>query len=48
MAYGNPIISKLSSGTWVVMVTSGHNNVSGDANDGQGFLYVLDANTGGI
>jgi type IV pilus assembly protein PilY1 len=48
LSYGNPIVSKLSNGTWVVFVTSGYNNVSGDANDGKGYLYVLDANTGKI
>lgn len=48
LTYGNPVVSKLSNGTWVVFVTSGYNNVSGDANDGQGYLYVLNANTGRI
>jgi type IV pilus assembly protein PilY1 len=47
-SYGNPIISKLADGTWVVFVASGYNNVNGAANDGQGFLYVLNAMTGQI
>ncbi|MDR2450442.1 MAG: hypothetical protein LBE85_01410 [Candidatus Accumulibacter sp.] len=42
-SYGNPIITKLANGTWVVLVTSGYNNVSGD---GKGHLFVLDAATG--
>ena len=45
-SFGNPIISKLpSSGTWVVMVTSGYNNTGTNAN-GEGYLYVLEAMTG--
>ncbi len=47
-SYGNPAITKLSDGTWVVMVSSGYNNVNGATNDGQGFLYVLNAITGKI
>ncbi|MGZ5036712.1 MAG: PilC/PilY family type IV pilus protein [Usitatibacter sp.] len=39
--YGNPIISKLADGTWVVVFTSGYNSA-----DGVGRLYVIDANTG--
>jgi type IV pilus assembly protein PilY1 len=44
--YGNPKIAKLSDGTWVVLVTSGYNNVS--TGDGKGYLYILDANTGAL
>jgi type IV pilus assembly protein PilY1 len=45
-SFGNPVITKLPSGQWVVMVTSGYNNhVNGD---GRGYLYVLDAMTGAI
>ena len=44
-SYGNPIITKRSNGTWVVLVTSGYNNTTG-SNPGKGFLYVLDAVTG--
>jgi len=42
--YGNPIITKLKDGTWVVLIASGYNNVS--PGDGVGRLYVLDARTG--
>lgn len=44
--FGNPIISKLENGQWVVFATSGLNNVA--PGDGQGYLYVLDAMTGAI
>jgi len=42
--YGNPVITKLADGTWVVAVTSGYNNVS--PGDGEGRLYLLNASTG--
>ena len=42
-SYGNPKITKLTDGTWVVIVASGHNNA-----DGVGRLYVLNANTGAL
>ncbi|MHB1619785.1 MAG: pilus assembly protein [Sulfuricella sp.] len=42
--FGNPIITKRKDGTWVVVFTSGYNNVS--TGDGIGHLYVLNANTG--
>lgn len=47
-SYGNPIITRLqdTNGTWVVVVTSGYNNVS--PGSGQGYLYVLNAATGAI
>jgi len=45
LTYGNPIITKRSDGTWVVALSSGLNNTSGD---GQGHLYVLNANTGAL
>ncbi len=48
-SYGNPQISKLSNGTWVVLVTSGYNNIAnsdGAGGDGVGRLYVLNATTG--
>jgi type IV pilus assembly protein PilY1 len=45
-SFGNPIISKLADGRWVVFVTSGHNNVS--PGSGEGYLYVLSATTGQI
>lgn len=43
-SYGNPIITKKADGTWVVLVTSGYNNVS--PGSGEGILFVLDAATG--
>jgi type IV pilus assembly protein PilY1 len=55
--YGNPVITKLSNGQWVVLVTSGYNNVpdgtlkpDGTAygGDGVGRLFVLDAGTGAL
>jgi type IV pilus assembly protein PilY1 len=51
--HGNPIITKRASdGKWVVLVTSGYNNVPDatdrfpDTGNGKGYLYVLDAVTG--
>ena len=44
--YGNPVITKLKDGTWVVLVTSGYNNVT--PGDGVGRLYVLNAGTGAL
>jgi type IV pilus assembly protein PilY1 len=43
-AFGKPEITKLKNGTWVVLVTSGYNNVS--PGDGKGYVYVLNASTG--
>jgi len=50
LTFGNPVVSKLADGRWVVFVTSGYNNVSTPpiTGDGQGYLYVLDAMTGRI
>jgi type IV pilus assembly protein PilY1 len=46
-SYGQPIITKRpTDGKWVVLVTSGYNNVS--PGDGRGYLFVLDAATGAI
>jgi len=42
--FGNPVVGKLLDGTWVVMFTSGYNNVG----DGVGRLYVLDVFTGAL
>jgi type IV pilus assembly protein PilY1 len=39
--FGNPVITKRPDGTWVALLTSGYNNA-----DGQGWLYVLDLQTG--
>ena len=49
LSFGKPIITKLA-GTWVVMFTSGYNNLNAASNgaDGGGFLYVLNAVTGAI
>jgi type IV pilus assembly protein PilY1 len=47
--YGSPRITKLVDGTWVVLLTSGYNNVpnaDGAGGDGKGHLYVLKAATG--
>ncbi len=43
--YGNPKVVKLKTGKWVILLTSGYNNDSGD---GQGYLYVVDAYTGAL
>jgi type IV pilus assembly protein PilY1 len=49
LTFGKAVITKLA-GTWVVMFTSGYNNLNGASNglDGGGFLYVLNAVTGAI
>jgi type IV pilus assembly protein PilY1 len=45
--YGNPVITKRSSdGKWVVLLTSGYNNVS--PGSGIGTLFVVDAVTGSV
>jgi type IV pilus assembly protein PilY1 len=41
-SFGNPVITKQSDGTWVVLLTSGYNNT------GAGYLYVVNPNTGAI
>jgi len=45
-SYGKPVVTKLSDGTWAVLVTSGYNNVS--PGSGRGFLWVLNAATGAV
>jgi type IV pilus assembly protein PilY1 len=45
LSFGNPVITKRRDGTWVVAVTSGYNNTTGD---GKGHLYLLNANTGAL
>jgi type IV pilus assembly protein PilY1 len=45
-SYGNPVITAKADGTWVVLLTSGYNNIN--PGSGQGFLYVLKAGTGAI
>ncbi len=53
--HGNPVITKRDSdGKWVVLVSSGYNNVPDatdrfpDTGNGKGYLYVLDAITGAV
>lgn len=47
LSYGNPLIVKRpSDDRWVVIVSSGYNNVN--PGDGQGYLYILDAISGKI
>jgi len=43
-SYGKPVVTKRTDGTWVVLLTSGYNNVSGG--DGKGHLYVIRATNG--
>jgi Tfp pilus tip-associated adhesin PilY1 len=48
-SYGKPLITKLMvSGvdTWVVIFTSGYNNLNGVTGDGLGYLYVVNAGNG--
>lgn len=44
-SYGNPVITRLANGKWVVVMASGYNNIN--TGDGVGRLFILDANTGG-
>jgi type IV pilus assembly protein PilY1 len=47
MSFGNPVITKRASdGKWVVLFTSGYNNVT--PGDGQGWLFVVDLATGAV
>ena len=43
-AIGKPIVTKRRDGTWVVVLTSGYNNIQ--PGNGKGQVYVLDATTG--
>lgn len=45
-SFGNPVVTKRKDGTWVVAVTSGYNNFS--SGNGQGYLYILNADTGAV
>lgn len=49
--YGTPMITKLD-GTWVVLVTSGYNNIPEGPDysgaDGKGYLWALNAETGTV
>lgn len=44
--FGMPTIARKADGTWVVLLTSGYNNIS--PGTGKGYLFVLDASTGAI
>ena len=46
LSFGNPVITKDSDGTWVVILASGYNNAS--PGDGKGYLYVLKAADGSL
>ncbi|MCK9283380.1 MAG: PilC/PilY family type IV pilus protein [Rhodocyclaceae bacterium] len=43
--FGNPVVTKLPSGEWVVMFSSGYNNNSGGG-DGGGYLFAVNPQTG--
>ncbi|HNC25512.1 PilC/PilY family type IV pilus protein [Accumulibacter sp.] len=43
-SFGNPVITKLRDGTWVVLFASGYNNIT--PGDGQGRLFIVNANSG--
>lgn len=45
LSFATPLITKRSNGDWVVAVTSGYNNTSGDGN---GHLFLLNVGTGAI
>src|SRR5690606_21197361 len=49
-SYGNPVVAKNKEGKWVVMFSSGYNNIpngcTADKGDGNGHIYVLDAESG--
>jgi type IV pilus assembly protein PilY1 len=51
-SFGKPVVAKNKSGRWVVFLTSGYNNASGNgcggSGDGNGHLFVLDAATGAL
>ncbi|MEA3192109.1 MAG: type pilus assembly protein PilY1 [Betaproteobacteria bacterium] len=47
LSYGNPVIGKRArDGRWIVMVTSGLNNIG--TGTGLGYFYILDAITGAV
>jgi type IV pilus assembly protein PilY1 len=47
-SFAQPVITKMAKYGWVVMLTSGYNNITSATvgNRGKGFLYILDAKTG--
>ncbi|MCA3055696.1 MAG: hypothetical protein ING64_04900 [Rhodocyclaceae bacterium] len=48
--FGQPLITKMSDGTWVVIFASGYNNISSPpiSGDGQGYIYIVNASTGKV
>ena len=55
--FGNPIVTKLSSGQWVALLSSGYNNGTYDSDgvtfnsptgDGKGHIFVVDVSTGAL
>jgi type IV pilus assembly protein PilY1 len=49
-SFGAPVLVRSPKWGWVVLLTSGYNNIYGSvaANRGKGFLYVLNAKTGAL
>ncbi|WP_417066914.1 pilus assembly protein [Niveibacterium terrae] len=49
-SFGRPVIAKTKRDGWVVILSSGYNNVDGSdaTHRGKGFLYVLNAKTGAL
>lgn len=53
-SYGNPIVTRRKDGKWVVIISSGYNNIPGvcgkpsGTGDGKGHVFVLDAVTGAL
>lgn len=50
--YGAPVVTKLANDTWVVVVTSGYNNIPEGSNylaaDGKGYVFVLKMDDGTV
>lgn len=50
-SFGTPTITKLKNGEWVVVMTSGYNNIPDDkynGGDGKGYIFILDVATGTV
>lgn len=51
-SFGKPVVVKRKSGQWVVIFSSGYNNVPnngcGSSGDGNGHVFVVDAKTGAL
>ncbi len=45
-SYPRPVVAKTRKYGWVVLVTSGYDNIGIGATDGKGYLYILSARTG--